>query len=109
MSTSEDRKKYWEKYYLSFTRSGLTQREFCRQNKISYWSFNHWKKRFDKTKSDVSLQEIPLRIPEKLNGNKSIEIILKNNIRLSIPENFSHATLKQVIAVLGGYNENQLG
>lgn len=106
MSKKQDREYFWKHHYISFNKSGLTQREFCRQNELNYWSFNQWKRRFDKSELDVSLQEISLSLPEKSQSKEFIEIIFKNDIRLSIPDNFSKNTLKQIVEIFGETNEN---
>ena len=104
MQKTKDRKGYWKQHYDSFQESGLTQREYCRNNNLRYWTFNQWKRRFDKSESDLSMQEIPVKLPLKTSSEKHIEIILNNNIRLSIPDNFSSDTLKKIVSVL---RENQ--
>ena len=106
MSLSEERSKYWNEHYNAFNEAGLTQREFCKQNNLKYWTFNQWKRRFDKSESDVTLQELPIKLSKKLNSNNPIEIILNDNIRLSIPDGFSETTLKTLIDILGNNNEN---
>ena len=101
MLKSADRNAYWKRFYLSFLKSGLTQREYCRQNDINYWSFNQWKRRFDKSDQDISMQKISLKLPDNLNQNDPIEVVLNNNIRLSIHDTFSPDTLRKLIAILG--------
>lgn len=102
----ENREQYWKNHYLLFLKSELNQREYCIQNDIKYWSFNPWKRKFDKLESATKIQELPIKLnPEKLLEDR-IEIILKENIRLSVPETFSTSTLRQIISVLGDKNEN---
>jgi len=101
MLKSQDRNAHWKRYYISFLKSGLTQREFCKQNNLNYWSFNQWKRRFDKSDQDSSMQELSLKLPDKINQNDPIEIVLNNNIRLSIPDTFSPNTLRKLITILG--------
>jgi tagatose-1,6-bisphosphate aldolase non-catalytic subunit AgaZ/GatZ len=104
MEKQKDRKKYWKQHYDSFRNSDLTQRGYCKQNDLSYWTFNQWKRKLDKTESDLSMQEIPVKLHQKTSSEKHIEIILNNNIRLSVPDNFSSDTLKKIVSVL---RENQ--
>ena len=101
MPNKKDRREYWKQHYISFQESGLTQREYCKQKDLGYWTFNQWKRRFDKSESDMSIQEIPIKLPLKTSSGKHIEIVLNNNIRLSIPDNFSSDTLKKIISALG--------
>ncbi len=41
-SKSEDHQDFWQRHVGKFNQSGLTQKEYCRQNSIAYWSFNSW-------------------------------------------------------------------
>jgi hypothetical protein len=70
------------------------------------WTFNQWKRRFDKSESETNFQQLPINISPKATLYSPIEIILNNKIRLSVPDNFSSETLKQVIQTLGDSIEN---
>ena len=105
--TSLNRQDYWKSHVIAFQRSGFTQKKYCRQQKISYWSFNSWKRRLDRT--DITkLQEIPVETIQQLkstNLNK-IDVILNNNIRISIPSEFSEYSLQKIFNIIGVRNEN---
>ena len=100
MTQKDSTRDCWLNNYNSFNKSGLTQREYCRQEELGYWTFNSWKRRFDKSESDTTLQEVPIKISPAHSANSPIEIILENNLRISIPENFSENTLKKIISVM---------
>ena len=102
-------KDYWENHYRLFLESGLSQTEYCKQNEISFFSFNPWKRRLDKLKSNESIQEIPIKFTANKNRDERIEIILSNKIKISIPNNFSQTTLKQIILSMEDENANKLG
>lgn len=101
MNKKEQRKNYWQKYYSAYIASGLTQREYCRQNNLCYWTFNSWKRKLEKLEKPTLLQEIPFTALDKEITQGHIEIILSDNMRLSIPDNFSSETLKRVMNTLG--------
>lgn len=100
MNKKDSTRDYWHKHYDSFNKSGLTQRDYCRQEELGYWTFNSWKRRFDKSESDVTLQELPIKVSPTHSACSPIEIILKNNLKLSIPDNFSKNSLKKIMSVL---------
>ena len=101
MATRQDRQKYWKKHYNSFQDSGLSQRDYCRKNNLGYWSFNQWKRRFDKTNPDTSLQKIPVKSFRKTSPEERLEILLQDKIKISVPDNFSPETLKTILSILG--------
>lgn len=98
-SRAEENEKYWKTHIEEHRKIGLSQREYCEQKGISFWSFNPWKRKIEKEKS--KLQEIPPSLVQSLSsGNREIEVILEGRIRISIPDNFSEETLKKVLNVL---------
>ncbi len=101
MSKRIQRRKYWKEHYTAFIKTGLTQREYCRQHDLGYWTFNSWKRKLEKPEESTSLQEIPLKISENKPDQAQIKIFLSGNIQLSVPDNFSSETLKRVINTIG--------
>jgi hypothetical protein len=90
---------FWLEHVKAQNASGLTQREYCRQNKISYWSFNPWKHRIEN--ESVQFHEISPEIVQGLpEENRRIEITVKDFIRISVPDGFSAATLSEILHVL---------
>ncbi len=92
-------RSFWRAHVKAQNASGLNQREYCRQNNISYWSFNSWKRRIEN--ENVQFHEIYPAIIKELPGEtRQIEITVNNTIRISIPDGFSAATLRDILAVL---------
>lgn len=101
MTIKQDKQKYWKQHYDSYQKLKSTQRAYCSQNNLNYWTFNQWKRRFDKAELDTNLQEIPVEIFQNDSSENQIEIIVKNNIRISIPDDFSPKTLKNILSIIG--------
>ena len=98
--TTEENVKYWKSHVEAYRNSGLSQKKYCEQEKISYWSMNHWKRKIDPERN--RLLEIPLSLVDSLSkSNKEIELTLEDRIRISIPERFSEDTLKKILNILG--------
>lgn len=92
-------RSFWQAHVKAQNASGITQREYCRQNNISYWSFNPWKRRIEN--ESVQFQEIsPTIVQEQPGENRRIKITVNDTIRISVPEGFSAATLRDILAVL---------
>ena len=100
MTKKNSTRDYWLQHYKSFKTQEITQREYCRNNDLGYWTFNTWKRKFDKSETETTLQEIPIKISPKSTQASSIEIVLENSLRILIPDNFSENTLKKIITVL---------
>jgi hypothetical protein len=101
--TKEENRRYWQSHVEAYRKSGLSQREYCRQQGISYWSFNPWKRKLGPETKKV--QEIPQDIVRSISPTaKEIELILVNGIRISIPDRFSGETLRNLLNILGTIN-----
>ena len=98
MSRKNSAREFWNNHYHTFKSQEITQREYCRANNLGYWSFNKWKRQFDSENDTTALQQLPVKYqPVK---TEKIEIILPENIAISIPEHFSENTLKKIISAL---------
>ena len=97
---SDENVKYWYSHLEAYRESGLSQREYCRRNKISYWSFNSWKRRLES--NNKNLQEVPSNVVQSLSSvNNKIEIILGDRIKITIPPGFSEETLRDILHIIG--------
>jgi hypothetical protein len=92
-------RSFWLAHVKAKNASGLTQREYCRQNNLSYWSFNPWKRRIEN--ETAQFHEISPAIVQGLPGeSRQIEITIGDTIRISIPDGFSSDTLREILAAL---------
>jgi hypothetical protein len=98
--TAEENAKYWQTEVEAHRKSGLNQREYCRQKGISYWSFNPWKRKLER-KSNKPQEISPFLISSLSQQNKQIELILEDRIKISIPDSFSEGTLRNILNILG--------
>lgn len=99
-SSTDKGRAYWQKHVQAQAKSGLTQREYCRQNTISYWSFNPWKRRIENEVPGFHeiLPAVVRPVPER---GRQIEISVNGFIKISVPDGFASDTLRKVLAVLG--------
>jgi hypothetical protein len=93
--------KEWQTHVESYMKSGVSQREYCRQHGISYWSFNTWKRKIETGSNKLKLQEVSKDLVHSLSAEKGIEFVLGDRIRITIPDNFSEETLKKILNILG--------
>ena len=92
-------RSFWRAHVKAQNASGLNQLEYCRQNNISYWSFNSWKRRIEN--EGTGFHEIlPAVVAPIPCGSRQIEISVNETIRITIPDGFSSDTLRDILAVL---------
>ncbi len=99
MRRKRQHKEFWMGHYQSYLQSGLTQRAYCQENDLGYWTFNQWKRRLEKT-SDAAIQEIPVHIFKNKQTEINIEILIKDTIKISVPEDCFADSLKKIFTVM---------
>ena len=98
-----EREAYWQQKVKEYIGSGLTQREFCRRQDVSYWSFNSWHRRLTATPKETGLVEVTSRaLATQTASTEAFEIIISSGLRIRIPEKFNHETLTRIVDTLDG-------
>jgi hypothetical protein len=96
-----NKEKYWQKHISKYEQSGLSQKEYCKQNNLVYDTFRGWRKRLSKISTD-DLVQVPSIITETaIVPNESLEIIINDILKIKIPDNFNPATLNELLKMLG--------
>jgi hypothetical protein len=100
----EKRRNSWDYHIKQWKFSGQIQAEYCREHKLNEKSFHYWKKKFGSTNKLVSFVRLPVpkSLPEskKIDGINSLKVLLDNDIKIEISENFNPMTLKKVVETL---------
>jgi hypothetical protein len=98
----EAKNQFWQKHFKSWEESNLSQKKYCEENSVSYWSFKTWYAKLKpevktKTKSFIKLK--PLKITNAYSGK--IEIIITDKIKISVDECISENNLKKIFSAFG--------
>jgi hypothetical protein len=96
---SLEKKRYWESHLESWSRSGLSQAEYCRQNGIRIKGFGYWKRKLVKKDFPVELVELDA---EQIFISQPLRIHVGAGYQVEVPDGFSRATLKSVLLLLRG-------
>ena len=84
-------REFWIEHVDTWSTSGLSQVEYCRQHNLSKGKFYNWKLKL-KSKAIIPVVVQPDKGPshtESSFSDKSIEITLANNIRCRFPDNIN--------------------
>jgi len=88
----------WKHHLTIWSASGLSQTEYCRQNDLSRDRFNYWKRKLKPKNLPVEFVQITSEsMSIHLNG---LKLNIGPGLQIEIPDGFSQATLKQVLATL---------
>lgn len=91
----DQKKEYWSNHIRHFETSGLSQKKYCEQKNISYWSFRTW---YYKTPPEITETKfIRLTSPHQSEKPASkITISLCGKIRIELDENISEEVLRKI-------------
>lgn len=108
-----ERGKYWRDIITEWSRSGLSQAEYCRRKDIQIGNFRWWKRRLS---TEASTDGPPVRRPRKrprdsrdsfvevrmadANPRQGYEVVLSNGRVLRLPQTFDSETLTRLISAV---------
>lgn len=93
--THDQKKEYWSNHIRHFEMSGLSQKKYCEQKNISYWSFRTW---YYKTPPEITETKfIKLTRPQQPKKTSSkITMSLCAKIRIEFDENIPEEFLRKI-------------
>jgi hypothetical protein len=98
---SEQLRQVWKTHIERWKQSGQTQVSYCREHELKPHQFTYWKKRFGRTKADISF--VPLRfsrnLPVAVTGS-TFNLFTQNGFKIEVGAGFDPATLKQLISLV---------
>jgi hypothetical protein len=103
-----DRRKerFWRRVVRQWRRSGLTVRDFCRQQQLSEPNFYAWRSILAKRDAEkpafvpVSVVSEPATCPRAEDAPAPLELILAGGRRLRVGAGFDVATLQRLLPLL---------
>ena len=104
MKVSAERRAYWEKHLNDWKNSGLTQKNYCSREGLSYGSFKSWRGQLleqtcSKAPSFIEAQPVE---PEKSSHNALVlQISLANGSRIGVSAQASSGIIEQVLVLTG--------
>lgn len=104
-----DRKRQWQAHVKALAQSGLNRAEYCRQHDLSYHALLYWQRKIEQDKTigqsqalvPVTFQVEPVRA-SRAHNCVDLHIILPNELRIAVGDNFSAGTLQRLLAALEG-------
>ena len=93
--------KYWKDLITRWHQSGLSRREYCRRENISYWTFRDWLKKFELEKSSQLVRVPAEAYPKASSPESTIEITINHNISIRIKKGFDGELLRKLLCELG--------
>ena len=104
---NQERSQYWRTHFEEWTRTELSQIEYCRQKGLRPNRFTYWKRKFQRKNLPIEFVQVPTQSDNSIslcqNGSRSpLRLIVKSDYAIEIPDDFSCVTLEQVLLTLKG-------
>jgi len=102
----EERQKRWAGVIGEWGSSGESREGFCRRLGIPLSTFGYWQKRMRtagvsrKRQSDDGVSFSPVRIVGSKTGSAGLEIIVRDDVRIAVREDFNPDVLRAVVTAL---------
>jgi hypothetical protein len=95
------KQQYWQKQIVLWRRSGLSKVAFCREHKLSRWTFHYWKKKLQRGSAGeaVSLVELPALAISSAQP-AAIRVKLGDCYSVEVNGHFEAATFSRLLDVL---------
>jgi transposase len=103
--SEEDQEQFWRMAIETWQSSGLSIRQFCKQEGLSEPQFYVWRKKLadcciEPTDQDSSGQETFIEVALPKNSDSAIEVLLTSGNMVRIPCGADSATLSNVMSAL---------
>jgi len=99
------RDRDWETIFSAWSKSDLSQAEFCRQHSIKKSAFYYRQKKDKRQQKSMPPKLLPIevsKIPSPMKeGSAHYQLFLPNGTRLSIPNHYQQETLAPLLKLLG--------
>jgi hypothetical protein len=95
------KQQFWEKHIAEWGKTGLSQAEYCRLNKIGLKSFHYWKRK-TKRPSASALVELPILKSKPLSvlPPRQQLCLVVEHYRIEIGKGFDSEDLERVVRIL---------
>ena len=99
----QSKREYWQKQVILCNDSGMSTKEYCRENKLSYWNFMCWKRKLrNDSECTIPLVKVPqLSDSNDDNAETGIKLIIAEKLELRIHNNYHSPTLKRLLTDIG--------
>lgn len=100
--SKEAKKLFWQQQISNWQASGLSQKEFCRHQKLALSTFSYWKRKIEIPEpEEVTFYPLAIAASNSQPSDSGLRIFVgKKNIVVDISEDFSATALKKLILTL---------
>jgi hypothetical protein len=99
----ERKERQWRRWIGEWQASGLSARTFCERRGLTVASFYAWRRVFQwRDAEKAAFVPVQLVADAVLTQSSAVEVVLSDGRTVQVAPGFDAATLRQLLAVLGG-------
>jgi hypothetical protein len=96
-------KSFWKDHVLAWKESGLTQKVYCEQAKISFQSFVYQNNRMNSKSKTSSINFIEAKTELPIENQKAgLQLMFPNGIRIGVGCELNDRLLERILTIAGG-------
>jgi hypothetical protein len=100
-----DKRRFWKVHIRAWERSGFTQNEYCRRNKLRNNQFTYWKTKFNREHSaPVNFVPVPTnsthQVAQSFDSRDSGLSVFLGTVEIKIANNFNPTCFSKVVSIL---------
>lgn len=100
--------RFWQAHVTALEKSGLSRKEYCRQQQLSYHAMIYWQKKLRKQKKGIAPATlIPVSLlpqcrerDSSASSRASLTVILDDKYSIRVGDDFSGTTLTRLLQTL---------
>jgi hypothetical protein len=100
--------RFWQAHVNALSKSGLSRKEYCRQQQLSYHAMIYWQKKLQKQKKNIAPATlIPVSLlprcgerDSKASSRASLTVTLGDRYSIRVGDDFSGTTLTRLLQTL---------
>jgi hypothetical protein len=97
----EEKHRFWELHLRYWNSSGISQAQYCRENKLSLKTFSYWKRKLKPESTPVYLVEVPAPfLTPPSSGSNPIRLIVGSRYSIEIEKELDGKLLDQLLRFL---------
>ena len=99
-TTTDNRSQHWQQHMDSWSASGLSRAQYCREQDLSYYVFNYWHAKLNKPSEPKKLVPVVVSNKPDFQPSHGLQVRLPNGVQISGVDQVSVGLVGQLIAQL---------
>jgi antitoxin (DNA-binding transcriptional repressor) of toxin-antitoxin stability system len=96
-----EKRRYWEAHIERWQHSGMTQKDYCRDNGLKWSTFHYWRKRIEELSAPMQLIQVAQTPGPTGKERSELMLIIGDHYKIRVGDGFNPATLARLVQTLG--------